>query len=146
MPDDDLIRRLHDIVRWLSRASSTQEDATAVIEAIDLIERLRAREAEAAAIIAEAVVNHDAMEAEIKRLAAERDAKMSRPAELFMDVLKSAQGVDHPILDVIAKALEDLQGTWTVERKSEGLEFVEPSTPGQRFEIVVQPIDGKDEG
>jgi hypothetical protein len=136
---------LHDIARWLSRATSTQEDAVAVIEAIDLIERPRAREAEAAAIIADAVLDRDAREAEIGRLTAERDAKMSRPAELFMDILESARGVDHPILDVIAKALEDLQGTWTVERKSEGLEFDEPSTPGQRFEIVVRPINGKDE-
>jgi aspartokinase len=74
MPDDNVIQRLHDIARWLSRASSTQEDATAVIEAIDLIERLRAREAEAAAIIADAVLNHDAMEAEIALLKKENDA------------------------------------------------------------------------
>jgi hypothetical protein len=72
MPDD-LIQRLHDIVRWLSRASSTQEDAVAVIEAIDLIERLRAREAEAAAIIADAVLDRDAMEAEIALLKKEND-------------------------------------------------------------------------
>jgi hypothetical protein len=83
---------------------------------------------------------------EVDRLTAERDAKMSRPAELFMDILESARGVDHPILDVIAKALEDLQGTWTVERKSEGLEFEEPSTLGQWFEIVVRPIDGDESG
>jgi hypothetical protein len=72
MPDD-LIQRLHDIVRWLSRASSTQEDAVAVIEAIDLIKRLRARESEAAAIIADAVLDHDAMEAEIALLKKEND-------------------------------------------------------------------------
>jgi hypothetical protein len=86
------------------------------------------------------------LRAEVARLTAERDAKMSRPAELFMDVLRSERGVDHPILDVIAKALEDLQGTWTVERKSEGLEFEEPSTLGQWFEIVVRPIDGDESG
>jgi hypothetical protein len=68
MPDDDLIQRLHDIAHWLSRATSTNEDAVAVIEAIDLIERLQAREAEAAAIIADAVVDHDSREAELVRL------------------------------------------------------------------------------
>lgn len=41
MPDD-LIQRLHNIAHWLSRAASTQEDATTVVEAIDLIERLQA--------------------------------------------------------------------------------------------------------
>jgi hypothetical protein len=69
----------------------------------------------------------------------------SRPRELLMDVLQSARGIDHPILDDITGALEDLQGTWVVEREAERLVFNGPSTPGQRFEIIVRPIDG-DEG
>jgi hypothetical protein len=84
---------------------------------------------------------------EVERLAAERDAKMSRPGELLMDVLKSARGVDHPILDAIVAAVgADREWcTWSIERKGECLEFDEPSTPGQRFEIVVRPIDGDED-
>ncbi|MFL6141687.1 MAG: hypothetical protein ACJ72N_07430 [Labedaea sp.] len=81
------------------------------------------------------------LRAEVARLTAERDAKMSRPAELFMDVLKSARGVNHPILDTIATALtaDDAWSPWAVERMGECLEFRDAD--GRRFEIVVRPIE-----
>jgi aspartokinase len=73
MPLDDLVDQLRALNFDLARFSSAEQEATIEAAATE-IERLRAREAEAATIIAEAVVDHDAMEAEIALIKKENDA------------------------------------------------------------------------